>query len=242
MSVSKRIALVTGANKGIGLRLVEKLADAGLRVYLASRDAARGRLALDSLGHGERDIRILSLDVTDEESVHRAAEHLSKEEGRLDLLVNNAGAALDRASPSEANLKLLRATYEVNLFGVIAVTQAFLPLLRLSTLPIILNVSSDMGSLGLHSNPDFEFFKFNSLAYNSSKTALNAFTVLLAKELKEQGFKVNSVNPGFTATELNGFKGYGSIDEAASVLFKYAMIDATGPTGGYFDRNGILPW
>ncbi|NWE37693.1 SDR family NAD(P)-dependent oxidoreductase, partial [Pseudomonas gingeri] len=109
-------------------------------------------------------------------------------------------------------------------FGVIATTQVFMPLLRQSALPVIVNVSSDMGSLGLHSNPAFEFFKFNSLAYNASKTALNAFTVMLAKELKEQGFKVNSVNPGFTATDLNGYRGYGTVDEAASTLFKYAML------------------
>ncbi|NWC96803.1 MULTISPECIES: SDR family oxidoreductase [unclassified Pseudomonas] len=242
MSLSKRIALVTGANKGIGLRLVEKLADAGLKVYLASRDAERGRLALDSLRQGERDIRMLGLDVTDEASLHQAAAYLTETEGRLDILVNNAGAALDRASPTEANLKLLRATFEVNVFGVIATTQVFMPLLRQSALPVIVNVSSDMGSLGLHSNPAFEFFKFNSLAYNASKTALNAFTVMLAKELKEQGFKVNSVNPGFTATDLNGYRGYGTVDEAASTLFKYAMLDASGPTGGYFDRNGTLPW
>ncbi|MFL9877655.1 SDR family oxidoreductase [Herbaspirillum rhizosphaerae] len=241
---AKRIALVTGANKGIGKETVKQLAQLGYTVYLGSRDKQRGLDAQEELRATSTttDVRWLSLDVTDEESIHNAAKTIEQEVGRLDVLVNNAGISIEKLAPSKATVSMMRKTFESNVFGPVALTQALLPLLRASRHRAIVNVSSELGSLTLQGYPDFRYGGTNMMAYMSSKTALNAFTVLLAKELKDEGFRINSINPGFTATDLNAFRGTGSVSDAAAVVVKYATLDRDGPTGGFFMLNGQVPW
>jgi NAD(P)-dependent dehydrogenase (short-subunit alcohol dehydrogenase family) len=233
------VALVTGANKGIGLGLVQQLAQAGWIVYLGSRDAARGQAARDSLPAG-LDVRVLALDVTDAAALHAAAETVQQQTGRLDVLVNNAGIALEIEPPSKATLDALRGTYETNLFGPVLVTQAMLPLLRAGTLKRIVNVSSELGSATLHGDPNFKYSFVNGLAYCSSKSALNAFTVLLSKELYAEGFAVNAVNPGYTATDLNGHSGKLTVEQAAATIARVTMSELG--TGSFFTEGGRLPW
>lgn len=233
------VALVTGANKGIGLGMVKQLAEAGWTVYLGSRDTARGQAARDSLP-ATLDVRVLALDVTDAVALQAAADTVQRDSARLDVLVNNAGIALDIEPPSKATLESLRGTYETNVFGPVLVTQAMLPLLRAGTLKRIVNVSSELGSATLHGDPNFKYAFVNGLAYCSSKSALNAFTVLLSKELYAEGFAVNAVNPGYTATDLNGHSGTLTIEQAATTVARVAMSELG--TGSFFTEGGRLPW
>jgi len=183
------------------------------------------------------------LDVTDGASIAAAGALVEREAGRLDVLVNNAGVALDRGmKPSEVPLDVLRATYETNVFGPVAVTQAFLPLLRRSDAGRIVNTTSELGSLSQNRNPHFEFAHIKLLAYNSSKTALNAVTVLFADELRGTAVKVNSADPGYTATDFNGHRGTHTVDEGARAAVRLALLPPDGPTGGYFNAHGPLPW
>jgi NAD(P)-dependent dehydrogenase (short-subunit alcohol dehydrogenase family) len=158
-------------------------------------------------------------------------------------LINNAGVFFEgNTPPSELELSVLKNTYETNVFGVFSVTKAILPLLKKSSAGRIVNLSSGLGSLTLNSDPTSEFYNVNSLAYNSSKTAVNALTVFFAKELRDTPIKINSVCPGFTATDLNGNSGYRTVEQAASSVVKLATINNDGPTGSFFDENGVVPW
>ena len=233
------VILATGGNKGIGKETVRQLAAAGHTVYLASRDFARGEAAAREIGG---DVRAVALDVTVLDTLAAAAERLAREVGHLDVLVNNAGIAADLAPPSQVELATLRQTLEVNLVGPVAVTQALLPLLRQGGAKNIVNLSSELGSLAMHGFPDFAYNEVLAFAYNASKTALNAFTVLLAKELKPEGFRVNSVNPGFTATDMNDHHGHRTVEQAAAVVVQYATLAPGGPTGGFFTEGGTIPW
>lgn len=239
---SQPVALVTGANKGIGLAITQQLAARGYIVYLGSRDKQRGLEAKASIEHPGLDIRVIQLDVTDADSIASAASRLRDEVGSLDVLINNAGVAGQPIPPSQCDAQVLRDVYETNVFGPVSITRTLLPLLRLGQRRTIVNVSSELASLTLHNYPDFLFAPVNLLAYCSSKTALNAFTVLLAKELRNEDFKINAVNPGFTATDLNGFTGNGSVEKAARTVVKYAILDSTGPTGEFFTEGGVVPW
>lgn len=238
----KPVALVTGANKGIGLAVTQHLAARGFIVYLACRLEERGAQAKETLQKPELDIRPIQLDVTDIVSIAAARARLEDEVGSLDVLVNNAGIAGQPLPPSQCDAKTLREVYETNVIGPVSVTGLLLPLLHAGQKRTIVNVSSELGSLSLHGDPKFQFASVNLLGYCSSKTALNAYTVLLAKELKGDGFKINAVNPGFTATDLNGFSGNRTVEQAAEVVVRYATLDASGPTGGFFTEHGVLPW
>lgn len=240
---SQRIALVTGANKGIGFEIARQLAGRGDTVVLGARNEERGREAEAKLKAENFDAHFVHLDVEDAASHQRAAKFVAERFGRLDVLVNNAGVALDGSfKASDVPQDLLRKTFDTNFFGVIAVTQAFLPLLRKSAAGRIVNVSSGLGSLTQHGDPSWEFYEVKPLAYNSSKTALNAFTVTLAHELKGTKIKVNSADPGFTATDLNGNSGYKTVEQGASVIIELATLPDDGATGGYFDDKGAVPW
>lgn len=240
---SQRIALVTGANKGIGFEIARQLAGRGDTVVLGARNEERGREAEAKLKAENFDAHFVHLDVEDAASHQRAAKFVAERFGRLDVLVNNAGVALDGSfKASDVPQDLLRKTFDTNFFGVIAVTQAFLPLLRKSAAGRIVNVSSGLGSLTQHGDPSWEFYEVKLLAYNSSKTALNAFTVTLAHELKGTKIKVNSADPGFTATDLNGNSGYKTVEQGASVIIELATLPDDGATGGYFDDKGAVPW
>ncbi|RYG55421.1 SDR family oxidoreductase [bacterium] len=242
MSTNNKVALITGANKGIGLETARQLGQNGLTVLIGARDAGRGEEAAAKLREDGLDAHFVELDVTKPATIAAAKVGIERDYGRLDVLVNNAGIALDMAPPSEASLDVTRQTYETNFFGVIALTQALLPLLHKSEAGRIVNVSSGLGSLTLASDPNWEHAAVNAFAYCSSKTALNAFTVRLAKELAETKIKVNSTDPGYTATDLNGFQGNLTPEQAARVTVRMALIGEDGPNGRYFSEDGELGW
>jgi NAD(P)-dependent dehydrogenase (short-subunit alcohol dehydrogenase family) len=239
----KKIALITGANKGIGKEIARQLGAQGMTVLLGARDSGRGEEAAAELRAGGADARAVRLDVTDAASIEAAARQIESQYGRLDVLVNNAGIALDGGGPaSTIDVDTLRRTYETNVFGVFAVTQAFLPLLRESEAGRIVNHSSGLGSLTQNSDPNGKYAGVKPLAYNSSKAALNMMTVIFAAELKDTPIKVNAADPGYTATDLNQHSGPRTVEQGATAAVRLAMLPADGPTGGYFDEDGTVPW
>ncbi len=239
----RRIALVTGANKGIGLEIARQLAALhGMTVLIGARDESRGKEAAGKLRADGLDARAVLLDVTDQKTIDAAAQRIEQEFGRLDVLVNNAGVFLDRVAPSRLEMSMLRDTYETNVFGVFAVTKAMIPLLRRSAAGRIVNMSSGLGSLTQNSDPGWEFAGVNLLAYNSSKTAVNAMTVQFAAELKDTGIKVNAADPGYTATDMNRHQGTRTVAQGAAAPVRLATLPPDGPTGGYFDESGPVPW
>jgi len=237
------IALVTGANKGIGLEVVRQLGRAGLCVWLGARDAGRGEAAAAGLREEGLDVRFVALDLGRPETLPLAAERIQEECRRLDVLVNNAGIA-DPAdgSPGEASLDAVRRVLETNFLGTLAVTQAMLPLLRRSGAGRIVNVSSGLGSLTQNADPAWEFAKVKLLGYNAAKAALNMLTILLAAELRDTAIKVNSADPGYTATDLNGHRGTQTIEQGAAEAVRLALLPEDGPTGGFFSSAGPVPW
>ncbi|MFD7014886.1 SDR family oxidoreductase [Streptomyces sp. NPDC059928] len=238
--MNDRTALVTGANKGIGKHIARLLAAEGFRVYVGSRDAGRGRRAVQEIGGAAR---LLVLDVTDPDSIGAAAGQVD----RLDVLVNNAGISPSLGPPTETGADEFRRTYETNVFGVLAVTNAFLPALRRSPRPRIVNVSSGTASLTWSTNPNPQFAPGSggAAAYRSSKAALNALTVLYAQTLAEEGFKVNALAPGLRATDLNprAAEAGGDPAEAAQGALRLALLPNDGPTGAFFSWDGTpVPW
>jgi NAD(P)-dependent dehydrogenase (short-subunit alcohol dehydrogenase family) len=188
------------------------------------------------------DARFIKLDVTDAGTIQRAAEWIEKEFGRLDILINNAGIAEWGSKPSDVPMSKVREVYETNFFGPVALIQAMLPLLKKSKHGRIVNVSSSLGSLTLSSDPKSPFADFLALGYNTSKSALNAMTIQFAKELKDTAIKVNTICPGYCATDINGNSGPRTSAQGAVAAIEYATIGPDGPTGGYFNDAGRLPW
>ncbi|MEU9022810.1 SDR family NAD(P)-dependent oxidoreductase [Actinomadura sp. NPDC048394] len=231
--------LITGANKGLGYETARRLIAAGHTVYIGSRDAERGRRAAAELG-----ARLVVLDVTDDASVEAAAKAIEAD-GGLDVLVNNAGIEArlpDNGVPgaAEVTADLMRESFETNVFGVVRVTHAFLPLLRRSAAPVIVNVSSGLASLARVSDPATPAYAYPGVAYPASKAAVNMVTVQFAKAFPEM--RINAVEPGFTATDLNGRTGTQTVEEGAEIIVRMARVAPDGPTGGYFDAEGRLPW
>lgn len=245
MATEQKTALITGANKGIGLETARQLAGRGYFIYLGCRDQERAAAAVTQLKKdGIIAVDYLLLDVTDPASLTAATQTLASHTDQLDLLVNNAGIAGDELPQraSTVSMATMRTVFETNFFGVIQTTQHFLPLLRKAPQPRIVNVSSDLASLTLHHDPGWQFYELKLAAYNSSKTALNAYTVMLAHELKDTAFKINAVNPGYTATDMNQNNGDLTVEQAAKVIVHYATLDASGPTGGFFSDYGVTAW
>ena len=245
-SSGERVALITGANKGIGYEVARQLGlDHGMTVLVGARDAVRGREAADKLTALGVDARAVQLDVTDPTSVETVARQIERDfGGRLDVLVNNAGIALENVPPSQTDLEKFKATHETNVFGPLVVTKAMLPLLKRSVAGRVVNVSSGLGSLTQNSDPAWEYAKVKLVAYNSSKAALNMQTVLFAAELTAEGspVKVNSADPGYTATDLNNHSGIRTVEEGARAAVRLATLPADGPTGSFFDEDGPVPW
>lgn len=241
-----RVALVTGANKGIGRAIAEALSDCGVRVFVGSRDRSRGEQALSEMEAPGRRLELVEIDVTSPDSVAAAVRQIAELAGRLDILVNNAGIACEPPSslPSTLTAEVIRATYETNVLGVVTVTNACLPLLRESPAGRIVNCSSETGSKSIWSDPHNPMSMFAPLvpAYSSSKAALNSLTVAYAKELKDTPIKVNAVSPGHIGTDLNGGAGPGTPAEGAAVVVPFALLDDNGPTGGFFGTHGPVPW
>jgi NAD(P)-dependent dehydrogenase (short-subunit alcohol dehydrogenase family) len=243
-AMSKRIILITGANKGIGLETARQLAREGHHVILAARDADKAAAATWLLAGEGFTVEPLALDVTDAASIARAAAQVEQRHGKLDTLVNNAGVALEPwgTAASQTSLDQWRRTYEANLFGVAAVTQAFLPLVRKSAAGRIVNLSSILGSLTLHADPKSPIYDMKSVAYDSSKSALNQYTVHLAHELRDTPIKVNSAHPGWVKTDLGGEQAPMELPEGAKTSVWLATLPDDGPTGGYFHMQDRLPW
>ena len=248
----KRVALVTGANQGIGLQIAKDLVAHGFTVLVGSRSLERGEAG----PRRSTGTRALQLDVTDKASIAAAAERIRKELGRLDVLINNAAISNTRKTPgmslqeyaeitrpSNVSLDEVRAVWETNVFGVLAVTQAMLPLLLEAPAARIVNVSSGVGSLTMNSDPAFPYRRIFGPVYPASKTALNAMTLAMAIELESAGIKVNAVSPGFTKTNLNGYEGTETVEEGAREAVRVALLGPDGPTGTFSHAKlGPLPW
>lgn len=242
--MKNKTALITGANKSIGFETARQLAKAGYHIFLGSRDKANGEQAIAKLkAEGFNDVELLLIDVSDQTSVDRAKAELENKIQVLDVLVNNAG--ISGGFPQSAltvSVDTVKKVYETNVFGTIRVTQAFINLLRKSPQPRIVNVTSDLASLTDHNNPDWVYYAMKGGAYGPSKTALNAYTIALAYELRDTAFKVNAVNPGYTATDFNGHRGTKSVVDGAAVIVQYATIGADGPSGKFLSDYGKTPW
>jgi NAD(P)-dependent dehydrogenase (short-subunit alcohol dehydrogenase family) len=231
------IALVTGANKGLGRETVRRLADLGWTVLLGSRDAERGAAAAAGI---DGDVHAVALDVTDDASVAAAAKEIEERFGRLDVLVNNAGITGERVGPADTTAAHLQRVFETNTFGAVRVTQALLPLLERSAAPRVVMVSSGMGSMTLTGDPDRLESTIVSLPYPASKAALNMITTQYAKALPR--FRVNVADPGYTATDLNGNSGHQTVTEGTDAIVALATAAPDGPTGRFVDRSGPVPW
>ena len=242
-STPNRIALVTGANKGIGLEVARQLATAGCTVYLGARNLSLGQQAAASLAAEGLIVEPILLDLLDDNTAKQAATLIEQTHGYLDILVNNAGiAARPDGPPTQAVAATMRTAIETNYIGSVLVTQAMLPLLRHSAHASIVNVSSGLGSLAIVLDPSRFESKHLYLAYAASKAALNMFTVQLASELRDSNIKVNASDPGYTATDLNGNSGFQTIPEGAAETVRLALIPADGPTGTFSCTAGSNPW
>jgi NAD(P)-dependent dehydrogenase (short-subunit alcohol dehydrogenase family) len=240
---SKKIALVTGANKGIGFEVARQLAASGCAVLIGARNKVRGEEAAARLKAEGLDVRYLAIDLDDHATITAATGTVAAQFGHLDILVNNAGLAAPHDGPPTAtSLDAIETTLQVNFIGTVAVTQAMLPLLRKSLSARIVNVSSGLGSLTQNGDPTYTSASSKLLGYSASKAALNMLTVQLAYELRDTPIKVNSADPGFTATDLNGHRGTQTIPEGATEVIRLALLSDDGPTGIYSDRKGIVPW
>lgn len=231
--------LITGANKGLGFETARRLVDAGHTVYIGSRDPERGRRAAERLG-----ARTVALDVTDDASV-AAAVLVIEAGGGLDVLINNAGVE-ERAAgnavigAADVTADIMRSTFETNVFGTVRVLHAFLPLLQRSAAPVVVNVSSGLASLTRVTDPGTPAHAYPGVAYPASKTAVNMITVQYAKAFPHM--RINAVEPGFTKTDLNGNTGVQTVEQGAEIIVRMAQVRPDGPTGGYFDAEGTLPW
>jgi NAD(P)-dependent dehydrogenase (short-subunit alcohol dehydrogenase family) len=240
---SRQVALVTGANKGIGLEIARCLGQAGIRVLIGARNERLGREAAVKLQAENLDARYIKLDVNQPATVEAAATAIAGEFRRLDVLVNNAGILEPTdGPPGSADLSAVRRTMDTNFHGAVIVTQAMLPLIRQAPAGRIVNVSSGLGSLTWNGDPGWEYASVKLLGYNASKAALNMLTIQLAWELRSTPIKVNSANPGYTATDLNGHRGHQTVEQGAAEAVRLALLPPDGPTGGFFESAGSDPW
>ena len=242
-----KIALVTGANKGIGLETCRQLAQLGIKVLMGARDEKRGTAAAGKLQTEGLDVEFLLLDVTNKDHIAGVRKYIDEKFGRLDILVNNAGIAhadepLFSNSAATVSSQVLQETFAVNFFGLVQLTQALLPLIRKSKAGRIVNLSSMLGSLTLHSSPQAGLDDIKPLAYNASKAAVNQFTIHLAAALKDTSIKVNSAHPGWVKTDLGGQEAPMDTVEGAKTGVTLATLDNNGPSGGFFHMGETVPW
>jgi len=243
-----KTALITGANKSIGFETARQLLQQGYYVYIGSRDIKKGEEAVSQLKlEGLNNVAPIEIDVDNIESIQAAGTLLAKKIKVLDILINNAGISGTMHPALETDINVFRQVFETNFFGVITVTQTFMDLLKQSAAPRIVNVTSGLGSLTLHNDPNWKYYGVKPAGYVSSKAALNAYTILLANNLLNTPFKVNAVDPGYTATDFNHHSGPGTVPDAAARVVKAATLGADGPTGQFFSddnapETGISPW
>jgi NAD(P)-dependent dehydrogenase (short-subunit alcohol dehydrogenase family) len=245
MSEAKKVALITGANKGIGLETARQLGKLGITVLVGARDAAKGDAAVTELKKDGVDARAVKIDVDAPEDYAAVAKLIEKDFGRLDILINNAGVMLDNRKKNETSTtsqEVLRKTFDTNFFAVVGLTQALLPLLRKSEAGRIVNLSSILGSLTLHATKGSYVYDAKTFAYDTSKAALNSFTIHLAHELQGTKIKVNSAHPGWVKTDMGGEGAMLEIEDGAKTSVELATLGDDGPTGGHFHMGKPLPW
>jgi len=243
MNDQNRIALVTGANKGIGLEIARQLAQTATSVIIGARNAERARSAVETLSSQGLAVESVLLDLNDHASIAAAAETIGAEHGRLDILVNNAGIVdAEDGPPTAAAPEAVRRILDTNFVGTLAVTQAMLPLLRRSSAARIVNLSTSLGSLTLNGDPDSTYYSQRFIGYNASKAALNMLTVQLAEELRDTLIVVNSVSPGFVKTDLTGHNGFMTAEEGAKLPVEYALLGENAPSGRFVEPDGVTPW
>src|SRR6267378_2001347 len=245
MANTKKIGLITGANKGLGFEMARQLGEAGVTVVLAARDRQKGEAAAGKLRSQGLDVQFLKLDVTDKADHAAAAAFLEKKFGRLDILINNAGISAEvfgTGKVSTTTDDTIHQTFETNFFAPIALTKALLPLLKKSDAGRIVNMSSILGSQTLHADPKSPIYDFKSLSYDASKAALNSFTIHLAYELKDTKIKVNSAHPGWVKTEMGGPNATMEVSEGGKTSAQLATLADDGPSGGFFHLGQPLPW
>ena len=244
-----KTVLITGANKSIGFETARQLLQQGYYVYLGCRDIQKGQEAVNQLlSEGLNNVEPLAIDVNSQESIEAARQVLGEKTAVLDVLINNAGilGGMEQ-NPLTADIKVLKEVFDTNFFGVIAVTQAFIDLMKAAPAPRIVNVTSGLGSLTVHSDPSWKYYAVKSTAYVTSKAALNGYTIILAHDLRDTAFKVNAVDPGYTATDFNHHSGPGTVEDAAARVVKAAVLGEDGLTGQFFSddnspETGISPW
>jgi NAD(P)-dependent dehydrogenase (short-subunit alcohol dehydrogenase family) len=242
-NASGKVALITGANKGIGFEIARQIGRAGAQVFLGARDPVAGEKAATDLTNEELIVRFVRIDITDRASIAGAAASIEMASGQLDILVNNAGInAPGDGRPSVADLDAVESVMRTNFLGALAVTQAMLPLLHRSASARIVNVSSGLGSLTRSSERGYAHADTKLIGYGASKAALNMLTVHLAWELRDTAIKVFSAEPGYTATHLNGFRGTQTIPEGAAAAVRLALSDDNAPSGTFAGNNGVVPW
>ena len=242
MQESKKIALVTGANKGIGFEVARQIAGAGWTVLVAARSEPLGQEAVAKLKADGLDVHFVRLDLNDPETASIAAESIQTQFGKLNVLINNAGfSGKADGPPSKANLSDIESMMHTNFVGSVAVTQAMLPLLQQAGKAQIINVSSELGCISRQNDPTWKYYPVKVLGYCASKAALNMLTVQLAYEFRDTHIAVNSVNPGYTATDLNGHSGPQTVEEGAAEIVRVALMEAP-PTGRFLETGGELAW
>ena len=240
---ARKVALITGANKGIGFEITRQLGRAGMTVLLGARNSEQGEASAQILRAEGIDVDTIPLDLLSEETISAAAGWIAFQYGRLDVLVNNAGIVDgDDGPPGSAELDAVRRVFDVNFFGTLTVTKAMLPLIRKAYAGRIVSLSSGLASLTLNSDPTWAFASYKMLGYCASKAAVNMMTVQLAYELRDTAIKVNAVNPGFTATDMNGHQGTQSVQQGAAEAVRLALLAYDGPTGGFTETGANNPW
>jgi NAD(P)-dependent dehydrogenase (short-subunit alcohol dehydrogenase family) len=243
MTETNRVALITGANKGIGLEIARQLAKTGITVLLGVRDPGRAQTAVEDLAHDGIVAHAIPLDLADEATITAAAATIEAVHGKLDILVNNAGIVdAEDGPPTIATSAAVRRILETNFIGTLAVTQAMLPLLRKAPAARIVNLSSSLGSLTLNGDPTSPYYAARLIGYNASKAALNMLTVQLSEELRGTKIVVNSVSPGYVKTDLNGNSGYLSVEDGAKLPVEYALLGADAVSGRFVEPGAETPW
>jgi NAD(P)-dependent dehydrogenase (short-subunit alcohol dehydrogenase family) len=245
MAIEKKVAFITGGNRGIGLETARQLGKQGVKVVIGSRDLEKGKAVAEKLRADGADVDVIRFDITKPADYQEAHNYFEMNFGKLDILINNAGISKESFfanNTSTVSKAILRETFDTNFFGTVELTQVLLPLIRKAPEGRIVNLSSILGSLTLHADPKSPIYGSKALAYDASKSALNAFTVHLAAELKDTKIKVNSAHPGWVKTEMGTDAAPMEIPDGAKTSVQLALLPATGPTGGYFHMGEPLPW